>query len=232
MEDERDLPGAWPADSGLHWRNRTGDVDRPRGIVVLGHNWGDRIGYDEMGGDKQRTRVEEMLNGARGALTSKWATFGRTGLMLDRLAERADVDLTRAFFTNAFVGFKVDGPIGDVGVAPRSPLHRACIDLFARTVRLLKPRAVVSLGKAAAVFLAHATTHPEVSRWAPWQGFRSVDKLGPVAHSVSVRGAEADPFTAVAFTHPSMPNFRKRSYNGVVGEDALIKMLRSIPPRP
>lgn len=236
IKRERELPGAWPVDSGLHWRNETGSVQFDRGILVLGHNWGDQVSVDATNLPGQMELVKRMRRGESLGPNARWATLGRMGRELDKLADRARLDITQAFFTNAFVGLKAGegGLLGGVGIRADSALYQASIQLFAHTLRRLRPRAVIGLGAPTALFLAHATEDARVRRWSPsrkppltWQGFRRVDEVGPVIGDVEFSAA-GHHVTVVALTHPSLPNLSDRRYNSKEGRDACVEMLAAL----
>lgn len=236
IKKERQLPGAWPVDSGLHWRNETGSVEFDRGILVLGHNWGDQVSVDATNFPEQMELVNRMRRGESLGPNTRWATLGRMGRELDKLADDAGLDITRAFFTNAFVGLKVGdgGLLGGVGIRADSALYQASIQLFAHTVGRLRPRVVIALGAPTALFLAHATEDPRVRSWSPsrtppleWRGFRRVDEVGPVISHVEFT-ATGHHVTVVALTHPSLPNHSNRSYKNAEGRHACVEMLAAL----
>jgi hypothetical protein len=98
----KNRPGFWPGASGLHPKNLAGDVLRPGGIIVLGHNWGSRKYYEET-----EARAEPVASVAsRRVGNVRLAPGGPTGHHLDNLAAEAGIDLKGAFFTNALIGLK------------------------------------------------------------------------------------------------------------------------------
>lgn len=148
--------------------------------------------------------------------------------ILSRLAD-AEIDRHRCLFTNAFVGYRKTGR--NDGAFPARTIADyvdRCQTLIARQIALLRPRAIVALGRYVPGFLAALS--PDL----PWVGastFKHVDERRPVA-----RAAFGEHHATVcALVRPSRGhlNARNRRYlspNGVEhhGIDAEIAMLRDV----
>ncbi|MDB5070074.1 MAG: hypothetical protein JWM87_1185 [Candidatus Eremiobacteraeota bacterium] len=135
--------------------------------------------------------------------------------ILSRLGA-ADIDPQRCFFTNAFVGFRISGRNTDAFPArsDREYVQR-CRDFLAWQIQIVRPRAVVALGKHVPSFLA------AISRDLPWaaaRDFAQIDGAGPLVAGARFGGHHA---SVCALVHPSYGhlNVVRRRYRGSDGTE-------------
>jgi hypothetical protein len=125
------FPGGW----GL-WdapRNRRFPVG---GTLILGNTWGTRPYLEAV--VREGAEVQISRSGAK-AKDPTWRN-------LLAILNRAGLDPSTCFFTNAFPGLVEGNIVGSVGVRRSSEAWAWCQRFFTRTLDLLRPKGVLALG--------------------------------------------------------------------------------------
>ena len=200
--------GFFPGGDGLV-RPRTGMAIPD--VLIIGQDFGTLAYFNEC-----IERGEELLS------QPTWRGI------LSRLDD-AKIDRQRCLFTNAFVGYRKTGR--NDGAFPARTIDDyvdRCQTLIARQIGLLRPRAIVALGRYVPSFLSALS--PDL----PWGGaftFKRIDERRPLARAMFGEHRA----TVCALVHPSRGrlNARNRRYvsrDGVEhhGIDAEVAMLRDV----
>ncbi len=149
--------------------------------------------------------------------------------LLARLAA-AKIEPQRCLFTNAFLGYRISGGNTDVFPArsDRDYIGR-CRDFLGRQIDLVRPRAVVTLGKHVPSFLSALS--PDLP-WSSARNFAQIDRVGPIVANANFDGRRA---SVCALVHPSYGhlNVVRRRYRGRnavehIGVEAEVAMLRDV----
>lgn len=147
------------------------------GVLVVGHYFASVATY------------ERVLTGELGGLQRTWGALRR---LLGATTPR------EVFLTNAYIGV-VDAD-KDTARFPTTPAYdRRCANLLGAEIELLRPRAVICLGRPAARMLARVATG-ELASWqkSTLEALRDVDQaLVRACHASGVT------FDAAVVSHPS-----------------------------
>ena len=197
--------GAFPGGNGLY----DGIQARVpiRGTLILGSNFGLRSEF--VGVDGKLVKLDE-----RG---------GRTWTPLLKILKCSQINKEDCFFTNAWP-FLHHGKsnLGPVNKWLKDPaLMEMCLPFFKQTLKTLRPKLIVALGKGPAAFLGHFW--PE--SLGKWKGYAITCLDDLPMKTVRFLDQEA---VYVAITHPSLPNarFRRPPYQYRVGEVRLLSKAR------
>ena len=141
-------------------------------------------------------------------------------------ASAAGLDLRRCFFTNSIMGLRKVGPSDGKNPAYKRRNRgfvQATHDYLRLQIQTIRPRLILVLGGPAANVFAEVSS--DLKRWKNC-GFSELD-AGQLAlmQRVNVGGVRT---TCVALLHPSYrhANLRFRTFEGQVGNDAEIALLR------
>ena len=144
----------------------------------------------------------------------------RTWQNLYRLLERAAIQPTSCFFTNAYVGLKAgEAATGSFAGATDTEFRRWCAEFLTRHIEVMQPITIATLGISAARFMG--ALFDELADW---------DKPrlpSPEPRRVHIAGHE---ITAVGLAHPSghHASLHQRRYDGLVGIDAEAALFRAV----
>lgn len=181
----------------------------PRGgVMVLGHDFHSVAGYNasfELGreSDKQPT----------------W------GYML-HLFRRVPIVLEECFFTNVYMGLRVEGKTGPFPGAENSSFVAHCIEFLQLQLSEQRPSLVITLGLNVPPLLSRLSD--DLSGWAKRGSIKQLDASGALRNSVRISGIANFSTTVAALVHPSLRNgnVRFRRYRGLVGDAAEVALLR------
>lgn len=201
----------FPGGFGL-WRP---DVSQPlpafplSGVMVLGHDFHSEAGYRD---SLARTRESETQP---------------TWRQLTKLLGEVNIDPTRCFFTNVYLGLRA-------GAATTGPFPGAkdetfvshCLAFLTEQLAAQRPSLVLTLGINVPPLLGRLS--PQLQPWTLGRGLKFLDAAGPVRANVTFP-ASALNTTVVALTHPSLrhASIRHRRYGSETGNAAEIAMLRA-----
>lgn len=206
------FPGGW----GLFGAKR--DAPLPPmptgGIMVLGHDFHSRRGYDE----------SMRLGGERLTLPT-WRS-------LLSVLEASNIPPETCFFTNLYMGLRCGEKT--TGVFPGASdvaFRRHCQDFFVRQLAVQRPRLVLTLGVQVPPVIAGLSG--QLAPWGEARGIKHIDRVGALRTDVAFAGLDGFTTTVAALLHPSLrsASLRHRRYveqSGVVrvGNEAELALLR------
>lgn len=178
------------------------------GVMVLGHDFHSRKGYDKSFG-----------NGAESKSMPTWRN-------LVPVLEAGGVSLESCFFTNFYMGLRSGTKTtGKFPGAGDPPFVAHCERFFLRQLDAQRPALIITLGVH--VPKAISGLSEELGDWSAVTNLKELDAR-PVRSGVTFRGMPSYQTTIVALTHPSQRglNVRRRRYCGIAGADAEVAMLR------
>ena len=198
-------PASFPGGSGLIDQDFAAGSRLARGgIMVLSHNYGTCADH---------RRYAQRRGEVAGSVT--WRH-------LRPLLREAGIAVEECFFTCAFMGLLQSGsncgsPPGHRDLAFRDD----CRVLLSRQIALQRPRLILSLGRFVPGFLASLS--PDLTGWQAANGFRALDKAGPV-RAARVAGHAT---IVVALVHPCYRHITaaRRAYEGLAGHAAELAMV-------
>jgi hypothetical protein len=179
------------------------------GIMVLGHDFHSKAGYDE-----SRCRGGERVE------MPTWRN-------LLELFDAVGVPLGRCFFTNLYMGLRQGtATTGRFPGARDAAFVMHCKAFLLEQIRAQRPTLVLTLGVNVPPVLGALS--PELASWARKRGLKHLDAAGPVKKGVTFTGVDDFRTTVVALIHPCMRHgsLRHRRYGGKEGADAELAMLR------
>ncbi len=177
--------------------------------MVLGHDFHSETGYEE----------SLRLGGERLTLPT-WHN-------LLKLFDEVGLPPERCFFTNFYMGLRAGAATTGMFPGARDPVFVAhCESFLLEQLAAQRPSLILSLGIHVTPALGRLS--PELEPWSVRKGFRHLDDVGPVRSGVTFPGMDEYRTTVVALLHPSLrhASLRHRRYNGAVGQDAELAMLR------
>lgn len=209
------IPGVafFPGGYGL-WRPNVG-APLPEfpvgGVMILGHDFHSESGYQA-----------SLRRGRESETQPTWR-------VLLALLQRVDVQPTRCFFTNVYMGLRAgENTTGPFPGARDHTFVDHCVRFLEEQVLLQRPAVIITLGVNVPPLLARLS--PDLHLWSAGRGLRHLDTVGPVHSHVRVGTAPSVETRVVALTHPSMrhASVRHRRYEGQSGDAAELRMLREV----
>lgn len=179
------------------------------GIMVLGHDFHSREGYD-------RSR------GLGGELTTM-----PTWRNLLKLLCEGGIAAEQCVFTNLYMGLRTGAATtGPFPGATDAAFVAHCREFLVEQLRAQRPALVLTLGIHVPPVLASMA--PRLSRWGKGKGLKHLDAVGALQPGVSFFGIENYSTTVVALIHPSLrhASLRHRRYGEARGADAELMLLR------
>ena len=209
----------FPGGAGL-WGAQLGQPMPPMPIdkvMVVGHNFDSEDHYKQ----SLARGCERVTQGAWGGLC--------------RMLRAWDIPLEDCFFTNAYMGLKVNvnpstGKNESSGRFPGADNHSfvyRCRAFLLKQIQMQEPRLMLTLGKEVLPVVA-PIAHELTSTWSGATDLQELDRR----NAALIRSAQFPGVrhltTVVALTHPANrgPNVKRRRYHdleGVVAEDALVR---------
>jgi hypothetical protein len=180
------------------------------GIMVLGHDFHSREGYD-----KSRKLGAEPLT------LPTWNN-------LLALLRDVGVSIERCFFTNLYMGLRSgSGTTGPFPGATDATFVAHCQAFLLEQLRIQRPALILTLGVHVPKVIGALS--PQLARWAEGTGLKHLDAVGAVQRGVTFAGVDAHSTTVVALIHPSLrhASLRHRQYGQVRGPEAELAMLRA-----
>jgi hypothetical protein len=179
------------------------------GIMVLGHDFHSRSGYDE----------SFRLGGERMTLPT-WRN-------LLALLDEAGIPRDTCFFTNLYMGLRTGNQT--TGIFPGASdlqFRRHCQDFLLVQLGIQRPRLVITLGIQVPPVVGELSD--QLAPWATKAGIRHIDRVGALRTGVEFRALSGFSTTVVALLHPSLrhASLRHRHYGDLVGADAELALLR------
>jgi len=206
------IPGIafFPGGYGL-WRT---DISGPLpplprgGVMVLGHDFHSVAGFRA-----------SLAIGRESPTQPTWRN------MLE-LFGRVPIDPAECFFTNVYMGLRVEGKTGVFPGANDQPFVDHCIEFLRIQLAEQRPAAIITLGMNVPPLLSRLS--PDLSDWHEQKGIKHLDQGGPVRTGVRFSEIPSLKTTVVPLIHPSLRygSLRYRSYRGRTGDDAEVAMLR------
>ena len=149
--------------------------------------------------------------------------------ILSRL-DAAEIDPQSCLFTNAFVGYrKTGGNTDDFPARADGEYECRCRAFLARQIDLLRPKAIIALGKHVPSFLAALSADLP---WSTTRTFAQIDRVGPLVCRARFGDHRASVCALVhpSFAHLNVGRRRCRDRNGaeLVGVEAELAMLRDV----
>jgi hypothetical protein len=196
------------------WGARAGKPVPPiprGGIMVVGQDFYTARGY------RQIVRAGEK------------SLIARTWTHLRELLEEVGIDLSRCFFTNAYMGLRNGGRnVGEFPGARDAAFVEVCRQFFREQLRAVAPRCVLTLGRFVPGFMA-----PLSPQLACWDGVRSLRTLDAAGTSLITAAEFPDvlgsPVVMGVLVHPSFRprTVASRRYAGTEGDAAEIALVRA-----
>ncbi len=197
----------FPAGRGLV---RPGDTTiSAKPVMVLGQDFG-TVSYVE--GLSEAGRTEEVRS--------------VTWRELADLLPKSGIGLDECFFTNAYMGLRVEGPMVGALRARKHATYRAwCEEFFGLQLQTQRPRMIVVLGMQPAYFLAEMFS--ELSAWKEGVSYKRLQEGGA---QVKRFGTVYGPVAAVVIPHPSFlhANGHRCAWKEATGRPALERMLADV----
>lgn len=205
------IPGRafFPGGAGLFFATRENPLPLmpQRPIMFVGHNFDSETSYAE-----SLKRGEELL--------SEGTWKGLLSLLYD-----SKINPTDCFFTNAIMGlFPGSESVGDSPGFLDSQFRSRCAEYLRFQISVVKPRALITMGLQA--FQVTREACPVSANMGTRLDWKSIDASGQqFAPSVDL-GDQI--FSFAAIVHPSYRarNVRLRSFEGKIGNDAEIELMR------
>jgi len=143
---------------------------------------------------------------------------------LIKLFNQSGIDLEDCFFTNVFMGLRQSkSMVGEFPGYKDIEFRKRSIEYLKFQIEIVKPRAIITLGKYAAELLACTTD--DLKAWRNWAALKQPD-IGLVKNITIGKHK----YNCVALEHPSMrnSNVKRRIYLNKTGNDAEIAMLNNL----
>jgi uracil-DNA glycosylase len=206
----------FPGGSGL-WRPSPGDELPPmphRGVMVVGQDYYTKAGYlraRETGDEVNTPTWRELL----------------------KLLEQVGLPEHRCFYTNAWMGLRLEGKPTGKYVGARDPgFTDRCAAFLARQIAVQQPRVIVTLGSEVPPLLARLAPALQ-DAWGPRPSFGVIDaRSAGLVRDVDFPTAVEVRAHVVALVHPSLRNanagrrrFTTRAGSALTGHAAEVAML-------
>ncbi len=143
---------------------------------------------------------------------------------MNLLFSSAGINMKNCFFSNVFMGLRdTESMTGKFPGYKDKEFVNRCIEFLKYQVEIVKPKAIITLGKYAPEMLSK--TSVDLNVWKNFNALKSTD-YGFVS-GVNIGGAEC---SCVALVHPSMrnSNVHRRKYKLKNGNEAEIEMLKEL----
>jgi hypothetical protein len=179
-------------------------------VMVVGHDFHSEVGYSE-----------SLSRGAESDNQPTWRN-------LRKLFSLAGIALEDCFFTNIYMGLRAGAETTGVFPGASDPEFVShCLTFMAKQLVEQRPRLIITLGVNVPAVLASLST--ELSEiWGKAHRLSSLNDEAAVVSPIRFADIPGYSTTAVALIHPSLrdASLRHRAYNGLIGNDAEIRMLR------
>lgn len=181
------------------------------GVMIVGQDFDTRKGFDES--------LE-----ADGESPS-----GATWRHLLSLLRSADIAPEQCFYTNAYMGLRVNAK-SNTGVSPGrrcAVFRRACASFLVEQIEAVRPRLVVCLGNQVLSFFTQIATLPPTWRNPRWRQLDGAKEA--LLSNVPIAGSSFTVPVLAAVIHPSFrhANVHLRSFGHLSGEAAEAELLRT-----
>jgi len=199
----------FPGGDGLWKEEGLNDDLTIGGIMVVGHN------FDNVSGFQQ-----SLAQGSEPVTCPTWRN-------ITSLLREANIELTRCFFTNVYVGLmQTTSNVGKFPGATSAAFRQQCVDFLQQQIALQQPSLILTLGAFVPPLLASLS--PQL---ASWQGIQRVGQLDANQTALIKQAAfcaGSVHANVLALTHPAQRhlNVGRRHYldfNGHAAELALLQ---------
>lgn len=181
------------------------------GVMVVGQDFDTQEGFDQSWAAKGESPT------------------GATWRQLLSLLRSAGIAPEQCFFTNAYMGLRVNAK-SNTGVSPGrrcAVFRRACASLLVAQIEAVRPRLVICLGNQVLSFFSQIATLPPSWRNPRW---RQIDAANEALQTdVSLSGSSFVVPALAAVIHPSFrhANAYLRSFGQITGEAAEAEVIRT-----